>query len=196
MTFENQSIDNVSKKILNDANEENERIINEAHKKEKEILTDAEAKRIKILENAKEQAKESYKKTKELVIAAETTKLCQESLLNKIKLIDEISEKALKKIKFTESNTYLNFIKESIKSLKITEAQYQIGKNEKIITSEIIKKVSEGAILKLSDKPADFENGIKIIDGKKQYIISIEEVLKEKIDDIRMEISDFLFERE
>jgi len=196
MTLENQTVDNVSKKILEDASADKENIINDARIKEKEILKTAEDKRKKIIENAEAQAKEAYQKVKELEIANAIMKFNQEGLLNKIKFIDEISDKALNRLESSESETYLKFTENSIKNLKVYKADYQIGNREKLITGETLKKISGNIILERSDKPADFEKGIKIIDGKKQYIISIEEALKEKMEDIIMEISDFLFEKE
>lgn len=196
MTLENQTVDNVSKKIIDDACADKEKIIDDARTKEREILETAEGKKKKIIENAQAQAKDAYRKVKELEIANAVMKFNHENLLDKIKFIDEISNKALNRLISSDSKTYLKFIENSIKNLNVYSADYQIGSKEKLITGEILKKISGDIILALSDKPADFEKGIKIIDGKKQYIISVEEVLKEKMEDIIMEISDFLFEKE
>lgn len=196
MTQENHMIDNVSKKILEDAYLEKDKIISDAHEKEDEILKTAENKRKNIINNAKAEAEIVYKKVKDLEISNAKMKLHQESLLSKIKLIDEIAEKALGKLKSQDSGLYLNFIKNSIRNLKVSEADYQIGNKEKLITIETLKSISDDVLLNPSAKPTDFENGIKIIDGKKQYIISAETALKEKIEDIRMELSEFLFEKE
>jgi len=196
MTLENQTVDNVSKKILSDAASDGEIIINEALAKEKEILATAEDRRKKIIKEAENQAKEVYLKVKELEIANAVMKFNQEGLLGKIKLIEEISHKALNKLRLSENEEYINFIENSIRDLKFSKADYQIGKSEKLITSEILEGVSKNIILVPSDKTPDFEKGIKIIDGRKQYIISIEEALKEKMEDIIMEISDILFEKE
>src|SRR5680860_1091581 len=196
MTLENQAVDNVSKKIIDDAYADKEKIIDDARTKEREILETAEGKMKKIIENAEAQAKSVYQKVKELEIANAVMKFNHENLLDKIKFIDEISNKALNRLISSDSKTYLKFIENSIKNLNVYSADYQIGSKEKLITGEILKKISGDIILALSDTPADFEKGIKIIDGKKQYIISVEEVLKEKMEDIIMEISDFLFEKE
>ena len=196
MTLENQTVDNVSKKILEDAYAEKEKIINDARTKEKEILKTADDKRKIIIKNAETQAQDTYQKVKELGIANAVMKFNQEGLLSKIRFIEEISDKAVDKLRSSDSKPYLKFIENSIKSLKIKKANYQIGSREKLITDEILKTISGDIILEPSSNAADFEKGIKIIDGKKQYIISVEETLKEKMEDITMEISDFIFEKE
>jgi vacuolar-type H+-ATPase subunit E/Vma4 len=196
MTLENQTVDNVSKKILEDAYAEKEKIINDARTKEKEILKTADDKRKIIIKNAETQAQDTYRKVKELGIENAVMKFNQEGLLSKIRFIEKISGKALDKLESSDSKLYLKFIENSIKSLKIRKAYYQIGSREKLITDKILKTISGDIILEPGGKAADFEKGIKIIDGKKQYIISVEETLKEKMEDITMEISDFLFEKE
>ena len=196
MTLENQTLDNVSKKILEDADKEKEKIISDALTKEKEILKAADESRKIIIKNAQAQANDAYQKVRELETSNAIMKLNQESLLGKIRLIEEISQKALNKLSSSDSRSYLKFFENSLKDLKVHKALYQIGSREKLITDEILKEISGKILLEPYDKPSDFEKGIKIIDGKKQYIISIEETLKEKMEDITMEISDFLFEKE
>ena len=188
--------DNVSRRILEDAADEKKKIIQDAQNKAKEIIDSAEQKRKNLLEKAKLDAKAIYKRVYELEIAKAKSAARQDILLEKIRIVDETIQMAEAALKNSDGGMYLNILKEILKGIDTASAEYVIGKKDNVFTSAMIQKIPEGKMLKESKKESDFDNGLKIIEGKKEYIISAETLVKDKIDDIRMEIAEFLFDKE
>ena len=188
--------DNVSRRILEDAADEKKKIIQDAQNKAKEIIDSAEQKRKNLLEKAKLDAKAIYKRVYELEIAKAKSAARQDILLEKIRIVDETIQMAEAALKNSDGGMYLNILKEILKGIDTVSAEYVIGKKDNVFTSAMIQKIPEGKMLKESKKESDFDNGLKIIEGKKEYIISAETLVKDKIDDIRMEIAEFLFDKE
>ena len=60
----------------------------------------------------------------------------------------------------------------------------------------MIKKIAGSISLEKSVEEPDFEEGIKLIDGRKEYLISASSLIKDRVEDIRMEAAAFLFEKE
>jgi len=191
-----EEINVVSQKIIDDALLQKQEILNDAEKKQKEILDSAERKRKDILDAAKKEAQERYDKVYELEILNAKSKINQELLLFKIKTIEDLISKAKERLKTVNSKEFLKVLKDTVSSLKLSESEYQIGKNEGLISDELLEEISKKINLKRSKEKADFDTGIKIIDGKKEYMVSAETLINEKIDIIKIKLSKFLFEKE
>ncbi|GEM_PF-1306259 len=194
---EKTELDNVSKKILEDADTLKKQILDDAYKKREEILNSALVKKAEIIKKAQEDAKEIYKKVYELEMSNARFKANQEILLNKIKLIDGLIYDALEVLKTKYSERFLEFIKNLICSLELEEFEYQIGKQEKLITDDFILNIQNQSgkkfKIKKSSSDADFDDGIKIIQGKKEYHISAQTLIREKIEEIKIKLAEFLF---
>ena len=149
-----------------------------------------------ILEKAKLDAESRYKKVYDLEIAKAKSTADHEILVKKISVVDEIIKMATERLKSIDPGQYLEILREIFENISIAQAEYQIGKTENVFSDNMIRGVSKGGILKKSEGPADFDSGLKIIEGKKEYLISAETLIKDKIDDIGMEIAKFLFKKE
>lgn len=192
--FENT--DKVSKKILEDAQDEVKEILDAADKNAKEILDDTEQKKEIKLQDAKTEAGHRYKKIYELEISKAKSAMEQELLMQKINMINSILEKSVSTLVSVKSSRYEEFLKNTLQNLNISKGQYQIGNNEPFIKDETLKKLAGSAKLEKSAEIPDFDYGIKIIEGKTEYSISAETLIQTRIDDIRMGLSRFLFEKE
>ncbi|MBM3708514.1 MAG: hypothetical protein FJW69_09330 [Actinobacteria bacterium] len=191
-----EEINVVSQKIIDDVLLQKQEILNDAEKKQKEILDSAERKRKEILDDAKKKAQERYDKVYELEILNAKSKINQELLLFKIKTIEDLISKVKERLKTINSEEFLKVLKDTLNSLKLSESEYQIGKNEELISGELLEEISKKIGFKKSKEKADFDTGIKIIDGKKEYMLSAETLINEKIDIIKIKLSKFLFEKE
>lgn len=186
-------LDNVSKKILEDATLEREKILDEARKKASSIIGEAEDKVKEINQDGKLKAQKKYREVFDVEVTRAKTELNQKMIACKIKLIDETTAKVKERLWSLDRKQYEKFIKRTLKSLNIKEGQYQIGSKEKVIDGKMIESISN--LEKAGGKP-DFLNGIKIIKGKAQYNITADSLVDSDIDDIRMETAFYLFGKE
>lgn len=189
-------IDNVSKKILDDAALEREKNLNSGRERALAVLKETENRRKKLLDEGKQKASEKYREVYNLEILKAKTEFRQKILLYKLEVIDRIIEKAKNKLAELSREDYIKFIKKSLASSGIREGTYIIGRNEKRIDDETIQSILKEVHLKKSNSIDEFETGLKIFNKNVQYYISPETLVEAEIDDIKMEIAFFLFGRE
>jgi len=189
-------IDNVSKKILDDAALEREKNLNSGRERALAVLKETENRRKKLLDEGKQKASEKYREVYNLEILKAKTEFRQKILLYKLEVIDRIIEKAKNKLAELSREDYIKFIKKSLASSGIREGTYLIGRNEKRIDDETIQSILKEVHLKKSNSIDEFETGLKIFNKNVQYYISPETLVEAEIDDIKMEIAFFLFGRE
>ena len=191
-----KNTDNVSKKILEDAQHEANKIINEARFKAKEILEDARQKSSNKLKEAQAEASNLYERVFELEVSKVKAELKHKILIEKIRIIDSILKKTIEAVKSEKSGVYENSVKDAFKKLDIKEAEYQLGNKENLMTDQKIKMIAPEITLQKSKELPDFDSGIKIIAGKKEFRFSAEELIEAEIDDIRITLSRFIFGEE
>ena len=186
-------MDNVSKKVLDDARNIRKENLKEASRKADGILAEAENKVKDVLKKGKEEAKEHYARTYDLEVFKTRSVLEQKMLLEKIKLVDSIISKAKKKLAGLDRSQWEKFLAKSIAALGIKEGTYSIGSNEKILDSELIETISD---LKPAGKEKELQEGLKVFGGKAEYDLTPEKYLDMDIEDLKMEIASYLFGRE
>jgi len=189
-------LDNVSIKILEDAEAERQKILESAAAKAGEIIEAAEKRKLKIIEEAKAEAGKRYLSVYNNEIAKAKSENEQKLLGCKIRIIDGLIEKARQKLVTDELDKFLSYISHTLKKLDLSKALYQTGSKESILTDSMIKKIAGSISLEKSVEEPDFEEGIKLIDGRKEYLISASSLIKDRVEDIRMEAAAFLFEKE
>jgi len=189
-------IDNVSKKILDDAALEREKNLNSGRERALAVLKETENRRKKLLDEGKQKASEKYREVYNLEILKAKTEFRQKILLYKLEIVDRIIEKAKNKLAEMGREDYIKFIKKSLASSGIMEGTYLIGRNEKRIDDKTMQSILEKVHLKKSNNSDEFETGLKIFNKNVQYHISPETLVEAEIDDIKMEIAFFLFGRE
>lgn len=189
-------LDNVSIKILEDAEAERQKILESAAAKAGEIIEAAEKRKLKIIEEAKAEAGKRYLSVYNNEIVNAKSENEQKLLGCKIRIIDGLIEKARQKLVTDELDKFLSYISHTLKKLDLSKALYQTGSKESILTDSMIKKIAGSISLEKSNEEPDFEEGIKLIDGRKEYLISASSLIKDRVEDIRMEAAAFLFEKE
>ncbi len=186
-------MDNVSKKVLDDAQNIRKSNLKEASEKAAQILAEAEGKVKDTLIKGKEESREQYKRTYDLEVFKTRSGLEQKMLLEKIKLVDSIISKSKKRLSGLDRNQWEKFLVKSIAALGIKEGTYSIGSNEKILDDELIGSVSG---LKPAGRGEELQDGLKVFGGKAEYNLTPEKYLEMDIEDLKMEIAAYLFGRE
>ncbi|MDI6701129.1 MAG: hypothetical protein QME48_07905 [bacterium] len=188
-------LDNLSKKIVDDALNEKEKILNEAKEEREKILNDAKEKAKKILESYKVKSEQVYKETFSNTFYTGESLLKQEILKRKKEHIEDILSKLKEEIKNLDEKRFREFVKRSFQKEKIVDGEFIIGKeenriDEKFITKELSKK------LKKSSLEPDFEKGLKIVSNKTVFIISPEDEFDFLYDELYLKTNRKLFEEE
>jgi vacuolar-type H+-ATPase subunit E/Vma4 len=185
-----QEPDNVSRKILDDAEEEKERELERARKEAQDIIEKAKQKASEIHREGKLKAWEKYKEVLNIELSRIKSELDQGILEYKINLIDDVISEVKKKLLNMDREDYKKFIAKNLKALNIDSGYYIIGSEENNIESSMIESIGD---FKKSEEKPDFKRGIRIIKGKTEYNISPDILIDSNIDDIRMEAASYLF---
>ncbi|MFC2145169.1 hypothetical protein ACFLQQ_02455 [Actinomycetota bacterium] len=186
-------MDNVSKKVLDDAQNIRKANLKEASDKADGILTEAEREVKDTLKKGKEEASQHYRKTYDMEVFKTRSRLEQKMLLEKIKLVDSIISKSKKRLSDLDRSQWKKFLAKSIAALGIKEGTYRIGSNEKMLDKELIETVSG---LKPQNKGEKLQKGLKVFGEKAEYDLTPEKYLDMDIEDLKMEIASYLFGRE
>jgi vacuolar-type H+-ATPase subunit E/Vma4 len=186
-------MDNVSKKVLDDAENIRKENIKEASKRAAQILAEAEEEIKGTLKKGKEEAEQYYSKTYDMEVFKTRSGLEQKMLLEKIKLVDSIISKSKKKLSKLDRSQWKKFLSKSISTLGIKEGTYSIGSSEKILDKELTEAVSD---LKPAGRGEEHQKGFKVFSGKAEYDLTPEKYLDMDIEDLKMEIASYLFGRE
>ncbi len=189
-------MDNVSQKILEDAEKEKEKILKEAREKADQIIGEAKKDKKDKLAEAKKRAEQKYKQAYELEILKAKSDASQKLLLSKLKLVDETIGKAKQKIYESKKEDYIKFIKKGIEQLDVKKGSYIIGKEEKKLDDDTVSSIAKNIKLQKSDNEPDFNRGLKIISANKEYLLSPETIIDSQIEDLKMQIAEILFSKE
>jgi len=194
MTENISETENVSKKIIEDAIIQKNNIIAEANKKADSILNEANDRKETIIAEGKSFAKDSYKHEYEFLISQIYSQLNQELLKEKIKIVEEVINEIIKKLENLSLADFKKLLIKFAQEINIKDGVYQIGINEKRITDEMVKEVFKNKPLKKSENKPNFEKGLKIIDARKEYYFSENNLIDTQSEDIKMEISKLIFD--
>ena len=186
-------LDNVSKKVLNDAGKERDKMLKETRKKASVIIEDAEKKAKGIHQNGKLEAWGKYKEILNIEVSREKSEINQKILMYKIGLVDDTIDRARKRLTSIGKKDYEKFLKKTLGALNVDGGYYQIGSEEAGIDDKMIESITD--LKKAGGKP-DFKKGVRITKGKAEYNIAPDILVDSNIDDIRMEAALYLFSKE
>ena len=189
-------IENVSKKILDDAKKQSDEIIESAEKRAREILKGAEEERAKTMSQAKKESSEKYGQVYDMEISKGKAKMEQQILLSKLELVESVIEKAKKSLKDMDDKKYVSYIHNKLNSLDISEGVYLIGRNEKVLDHDMLKPLMDQINVKKANEKPDFEEGLKIFSGNAQYSISLLNAVEAVKEDLKIEIASYIFDEE
>ncbi len=186
--------ENVSKKLIEDAENEKREILAEAKKKAEAILKEAEEAREIILTKGNALAREMYKREYDFLIAQFNSQLNQKFLMEKIKIVDDIIKNIINRLENISIDRIEKPLLKFAGDINVKNAVYQTGKNEKRITDSVVGKIFGNKKIIKSEKAPNFDRGLKIIDGRKEYYFSERNLIDPESEDTKMEISKLLFE--
>lgn len=172
--------------ILSEGNTKKDQILDEARQKADEIMSqsrnEANAKADEIINKAKREAKaivenesvSAKRKSRDIEIDAKNT------------VIDRVVDKLLENLKNIDKESYLTYIKNSLKRSDVKDGEILLAANFKdALKDENFQN------LRISDDTV--EDGFVIRSGKIEYDNRFSSLIKYNIDDIRKEISDEIF---
>ena len=180
------NLDNLVAEILQQAKKEANRILTKA-KAENLEFTEKENKKIqREVDILEQKSKEEAISLKERILSNANLKSRDMILQAKEELVDRVLEKALERLKNIDKNSYLEFVENVLKSLKIS-------KNAEIILTRKMKEEFGDEILgyKVSDDVV--ESGCSIKDGNLVYNNEFSNFLEFNKEDLEKEILKKIF---
>ncbi len=186
-------LDNVSKKVLDDARKERDKILEEARGKAHAIIEEAEKKAKDIRRDGKLAALEKYKEILNIELSRAKSEINQKILMYRIGLIEDVIIQVRKRLEDFDKKDYEKFFKKILGELNVDGGFYQIGSEETNIDDKMIESI--GNLKRANEKP-DFKKGIRITKGKAEYNITPESFIDANIDDIKMDTATYLFGKE
>lgn len=138
------NLENLISKIITDANEKSTGIINDAKVKETELIAKKKDEAEEFAKSIIEKATLEGKNLFDRAISKSELKVRNEKLVAKQQVIDKVFNEAIKELNNMSTEDYLNYIKNSLKSIKLQG-------HEEIIVSENDKdKIGEEFIKELN----------------------------------------------
>ncbi len=185
--------ENVSKKLIEDAESTGNDLLAEARKKAESVLEEAADARKSILAKGKILADKAYKQSYDFAIARISSEMEQKLLEEKIKMVDEVLAGITDRLRNLPAEDLKKLLLKFAHRLDFKKAVYQLGKDEKKITDLLVREIFGTKTLIKSTLKPDFAMGLKIIDERKEYYFSEETLMDLDSEDIKMEISKLLF---
>lgn len=193
------SINNLTSKIIEDAEDKKEVILSEAEKESKKIFTkkaeEAKAAEKIIIEKAEREAVSR----KERIISNAHLQVRNEKLKAKQEIISEVFEEAIKSLCSLKEEDLIEFVKDFILNSGITGEQKIILNNEgrKIISnavlSEINKELKPKANIILSEEIRNFKGGFILEKESIEINNTFEALVHSLKDDLSQEVARKLF---
>lgn len=173
------SVDSIIKEIEKRVKKEIDEIKEGYGKEKKREQEDFENRRKDLLDREKKKFERKGELRKQEIITKNSLESKKKILNKKSRLLDEVFEQAVKKIKELDKNNYKKFMRRMIKQSVVTGREEVIpGEKEKIFTEDFIdnlnKKNKWG--LKIRKKTRDIDSGF-ILKGKNfQTVVDFENI--------------------
>ncbi len=185
-------MDNVSKKVLDDAQNIRKENLKRAEEKATGILAEAEEKINDLLKTGETDAKEHYSRTYDMEVFKAKSGLDQKILLEKIKLVESVIARAKEKLSSFDRKQWEKFLKKTITGPGMKDGTYIIGSGEKVLDGDLVRSVSG---LKPHEGGRDCKKGLKVFGDRAEYDLTPERYLDMDIEDLKMEIASYLFKQ-
>ena len=196
------NLDNLSAKIIEDANVKAETILKEASDNGKSMVEDkikkAEILKVQMLEKSKIEAIT----VKQRIISNAKLAVRNENIVAKQKMIDKVFVEALKKLLAIENEEYLQLLKNYLLSMPIAGNEEIIlpGKYVDLVNSEYLSEINIALIalgklgeIKVSDENRDIKSGFIVIKNGIEINNTFESLVNSLRDELESEIVKELF---
>ena len=180
------NLDNLVAEILQQAQKEANRILTKTKAENLEFIENENKKIQREVDIIEQKSKEEAISLKERILSNANLKSRDMILQAKEELVDKVLEKALERLKNIDKDSYLDFIKNALKSLNVS-------KNAEIILAKKIKDTLGNEIFgyKVSDNVV--ESGCSIKDGKVVFNNEFSNLLEFNKEDLEKEILKRIF---
>lgn len=196
------SVNNITSKILKDAEGRKESILAAAEEEKSKILSKKVASAKELEKEILDRAELEAKSKKERVISGAKLRARNEKLAAKQEVINEVFSKSVEKLCQLNDKEFVNFVKESILSLEIDGNESLIlnenGQrliNEEVlaeINSELMKKGLKGE-LKISATVGTFMGGFILEKNGVEVNNTFESLVSSLRDELEFEVAKVLF---
>ena len=193
------SINNLTSKIIEDAEDKKEVILSEAEKESKKVynkkIEEAKAAKKIIIEKAEREAASK----KERIISNAQLQVRNEKLKAKQEVIGEVFQESIKALCSLSEEEFKAFVKNSVLNSGITGEQKIILNDEgkkiisKTVLSEINKELKPKASIILSEEIGNFKGGFILEKDGIQINNTFEALVNSLKDDLSQEIARELF---
>lgn len=149
-------IENITEKIISDAEKDAGEIIHEAEKKAKAIIEYRTSEAEEVVKKLRNHAKSEGELLKERMIASAAIKIRDEQLKAKQEIIDEVFSQAKEQLVHLDMENYVNFLKNALNHITLTGKEILfVPKNMKRVVEDLqlpfilsSETVSSGFLLK------------------------------------------------
>lgn len=196
------SVNNITSKILKDAEGRKENILAAAEEEKNNILSKKVASAKELEKEILEKAENEAKSKKERVLSGAKLKVRNEKLAAKQEVINEVFSKSVEKLCKLNNDQYINFIKGSILALDIDGNETLIlnENGQKLITKEILSEINSGLKAKnlkgeitISDKVGTFKGGFILEKNGVEVNNTFEALVGSLRDELEFEVAQVLF---
>lgn len=193
------NINNLTSKILKDAEERKESILASGEEEKEKILSKKLAKAKELEEEIIKKAKAEAKSKKERILSSASLKVRNDKLSAKQEVIKEVFEKSIEKLSSISGNELLDFIRDSILSLgEIGEQTMILNKDGMDVVDltfmyELNKALGEKGNIKLSQEVGNFKGGFILEKDGIQINNTFEALVSSLSDELEFEVARALF---
>lgn len=196
------ALEDILRKIEEDAKREADKILSEARERAEEILQTAKLEAKQTKENLLKEAHREAQTHKSRLISMAQLDMRKEILQEKQNLIDQAFQKALKRLTEMEDEEYRELIREMLKGV------VEHGDEEIILSERDKSRISQGFIqalnkelesegklgkLTIAEETGDFSGGFILRRGKIELNNSFDALLQSAKGEMRTELSRILF---
>ena len=191
------NVNNITSKILKDAEVERDSILASAEEEKRKIIS-KKVDSAKVLETQMlDKAKNTGNSLKDRIISSAKLKVRNDKLVEKQAIIEEIFNASIEELSKIEGKDFLNFIKNSILAMDI-DSEKNLILNQKGLNSietnfiENLNKEIKGNI-KLINKPGNFKGGFILEKDGIEINNTYEALVSAYRDELELEIVKVLF---
>lgn len=196
------NINNLTSKILSDAEERKESILKEANEEKAKIVSKKEALAKSEEATMVEKAKTEAKTAKERIISGAELKSRNEKLTAKQAVIDKVFENSIEKLCKMSDQEIKEFIKNKIVNADIVgdEAIILNEKGNKLVDANLLKEINSELLAKgkkgeltISKEVRNFKGGFILEKDGIEINNTFEDLVNSERDDLEFEVAKVLF---
>ncbi|ENZ03335.1 hypothetical protein HMPREF1092_00521 [Clostridium thermobutyricum] len=193
------NVNNLTSKILKDAEERKSSILAKAEEEKNKIINKKRDEANRLKTSMIEKAKLESATRKERILSSAELKVRNEKLLSKGKVIDEVFNMSVENLCQMNENDFRNFVKSSILSLNIEGDENIIlnANGKKAINEAFIKEINnelkDKGNLKLSQSEGKFRGGFILEKNGIEINYTFEALVQSLREELEFEVANILF---